>query len=63
LAIHQGLIVHRTFASKGGAVQAAITVACSSGKCGNQAVVLTKSTDGEFIPVWIHGLDCYSTEA
>jgi Uncharacterized protein conserved in bacteria (DUF2188) len=51
------------FSQKGEAIQAAITVAVSSGRYGTQAEVLTQGPDGEFTPIWTFGLDGYSAEA
>jgi hypothetical protein len=58
--VQQGSVVLGVFAGRDEAMQAAIAVACSSGRCGHQAEVLTKSRDGDFIPVWTFGLDSYS---
>lgn len=47
------------FSQKGEAIQAAITVAVSSGA---EAKVLTQGPEGEFMPIWTFGLDGYSAE-
>lgn len=39
-----------------------VYIACSSERCRNQAEVLTKRPDGEFMPVWTFGLDGYTAE-
>ena len=51
------------FSQKGEAIQAAITVAVSSGRYGAQAEVVTQGPEGEFAPIWTLGLDGYSAEA
>ena len=51
------------FPQKGEAIQAAITVALSSGKFGAQAEVMTQGQEGEFTPIWTLGLDGYSADA
>jgi len=58
--IQQDSTVLGVFSSRSEVMQAAIAVACSSGRCGHQAEVLTKSKDGDSVPVWIYGLDGYS---
>jgi hypothetical protein len=58
-----GDTVLSTFTKKGEAIEAAIVVACSSGKFGRQAQVLTKSEDGRFVPIWTYGQDSYSAKA
>ena len=62
-AIQLGSTILGTFSEKGEAIAAAIVVACSSGKHGNQAEVLTKGQDGAFLPIWTYGQDSYSAEA
>ena len=62
-SIQLGENVLGTFAEKGEAIEAAILVACSSGKFGSQAQVLTEGEDGRFVPIWTYGQDSYSAKA
>jgi hypothetical protein len=59
-AVQLGSAILGAFPQKGEAIQAAITVAVSSGKFGAQAEVVTQGPEGEFMPIWTLGLDGYS---
>lgn len=62
-AVQLGGAILGAFSQKSEAIQAAITVAVSSGRYGAQAEVVTQGPEGEFVPIWTLGLDGYSAEA
>jgi hypothetical protein len=62
-AVQLGGAILGAFSQKSEAIQAAITVAVSSGRYGAQAEVVTQGPEGEFAPIWTLGLDGYSAEA
>ncbi len=49
-----------TFSSRGEAIQAAITVAHSSGQHGVPSEVLSQAPGGETHPIWVYGRDTYT---
>ena len=49
-----------TFSSRSDAIQAAITVAHTSGEHGVPSEVLSQAPNGDTHPIWIYGRDTYS---